>query len=79
MSVSEQACKDITMAGTSQTEDKSSPGSCQFGGGWLQIPTEQGKKDHIESFFHLWQYLSEQLYETNAKIWITVLNSLSWK
>lgn len=58
-----QACKDINVAGTSQIKDESSPGSCQFGSGWLQISTEQkDKKDPIESFFHLWQYLSEALY-----------------
>lgn len=64
-----QACKDISMAGTSQIEDESSPGSCQFGSGWLQISTErQDKKEHTESFFHLGQYLSEGLYEMKVII-----------
>lgn len=39
--MSGQACKDISVAGTSQIKDESSPGSCQFGSGWLQISTEQ--------------------------------------
>jgi len=73
--MSGQACKDISMAGMSQIEDESSPGSCQFGGGWLST-TRQDKKDHVESFFHLWQYLSEGLCERKVKIWIIVLNRL---
>lgn len=59
---------DLNLAGASQVKDEFSAGSCQFGCSWLQITTEQGKKEGAESFFDLRQYLLEEIFETKVTI-----------
>lgn len=66
--MSGEICKDLSLAGMSQIEDEFSAGLCQFGCSWLQITTEQDKKEHAESFFNLGQYLLEGLFETKVTI-----------
>lgn len=66
--MSGEICKDLSLAGMSQIEEEFSAGPCQFGCSWLQITTEQDKKEHAESFFNLGQYLFEGLFETKVTI-----------
>lgn len=43
--MSGEICKDLSLAGMSQIEEEFSAGPCQFGCSWLQITTEQDKRN----------------------------------